>query len=158
MELHPIGAHAAQLGHRERLALSEDLMNGKDIRIYLKNCVCYDTVAFVRFLRGARISQEHLAELEGHEWEPMFNFTMGRPWDGRSPIPRGTAVGFFRLNDRKVFHAAVAVGGARVRSLNGGLFGLTWIEAADLSKVLPHITNGAFAHEGTRIKVYLSSV
>jgi hypothetical protein len=99
-----------------------------------------------------------LLHLYGHEWATRFNFTMGPPWDGNRPIARGTAVGFRRERDGRVFHAAVAVGGTIVRSVNAGGLGQGWTDAVDLRKALPRPANGTFAHDNARIKVYLSTL
>ena len=159
MDLHPSGAHAAQLGHAERRALGIQLMSGtREMRDFVREGNCFDVTAFVRFLLGARISTDDLLELYGQEWAPRFNFPMGRPWDGRAAIPTGTAVGFRRERDGRVFHAGVAVGGTTLRSVNAGPLGQGWSDVSDLKKVLPRHGNGTFTHDRAPIKVFLSTL
>ncbi|WP_256979753.1 hypothetical protein [Burkholderia sp. AU16741] len=67
-------------------------------------------------------------------WKTRFNFETGNQWDERASIPAGTAVGFARGAD--VFHAAIAVGGTRIRGINGGLLGAGWLRPVDLTRVL----------------------
>ena len=156
MQLSEKGAHAAQLGHREKHALGERLMLGTaDIREYV-NGICYDAVAFARYLLGGRITIDDLLAINAQDWRRKFNFELGRQWDGKSPIPRGTAIGFWRQNDRQVFHAALAVGGTELRGVNGSRLGSGWIDKHDLKKELPRPVNGLFAHDNASIRVYLS--
>jgi len=159
MHLTAKGAHAAQLGHPERHQLGERLMAGADAREYTDG-ICYDVVAFVRFLLGARISPADLASTSAQAWKLKFAFERGRQWDGRSPIPHGTAVGFARENDKQVFHAAIAVGGTEVRGVNGLKLGNGWIDKHDLKRELARSEKGAglFVHDNTPIRVYLSAL
>ncbi|MDN7427488.1 hypothetical protein [Burkholderia sp. AU45388] len=95
-----------------------------------------------------------LLDTIGQLWKTRFNFETGNQWDGRASIPAGTAVGFARGAD--VFHAAIAVGGTRIRGINGGLLGAGWLRPVDLTRVLQPDPAGSFAHDRTTIRVYLS--
>lgn len=156
MELTDKGAHAAQLGHRERHALGEHLMYaGGPIDEYIGRGICYDAVAFVRFLLGARITIDELLDTSGKGWRNKFNFERGRQWDGRSAIPHGTAIGFWRDYDREVFHAALAIGGTQARAINGFKLGDGWL-SYDLKRQLTRAANGLFSYDNGLIRVYLS--
>jgi hypothetical protein len=159
MQLTAKGAHAAQLGHHERHELGERLMAGADAREYV-NGICYDVVAFVRFLLGARIAPNDLINTSAQAWKAKFNFQHGPQWDGRSPIPRGTAIGFARDNDKQVFHTALAVGGTEVRGVNGLTLGNGWVDKHDLKRELKRSDKGMglFVHDNTLIRVHLSSL
>jgi len=86
----------AQVGMRDitaRRLVAERLMRGQDsIETYMQG-VCYDVVAYVRYLLGANITPTTLRALEAEQWVPQFDFTAGTIWEGGS-IPTGTAVGF----------------------------------------------------------------
>ena len=146
------------LGPREKQILATDLITGlKNINTYT-NGVCYDTVAFVRYLLDANISPNELLNYTGMAWKSKFQFEHGRNWDGRSPIPAGTAVGFYRLVDNTVFHAALAIGGTEIRAVNGNQLGVGW-QRVDLKTALgaPN-RDGSFNYDRTKIFVYLSNL
>jgi hypothetical protein len=147
MTLTPKGAHAAQLGLQEKRSLAEQFMSGQaDVLDYM-NGVCYDAVAFVKYLLNPRISPDDLLDTAGSGWKRLFNFEMGwGEWDGVSAIPRGTAIGFKRLqgytqDPDRFFHAALATGGARIRGINGLTLGNGWLWEVDLAQAL-RVRNG----------------
>jgi hypothetical protein len=155
MQLTTLGAQAAMLGTTEKQILANRLISGENINPYT-NGVCYDTVAYVRYLLNAQITPDELTLLQGQDWRNKFNFTHGVKWLGMTPIPTGTAVGFFRLIDRTVFHAALGVGGSFIRAVNGGKLGAGW-QNVNLKNVLGTANqDGAFEYDGTKIYVYLS--
>lgn len=161
MLLTPKGAHAAQLGHMEKHTLGRNLMLGMfDINEFLQSGVCYDSVAFVRYLLGARITNDDLLRISGNDWLRKFDFEHGSQWDGRSPIPHGTAIGFANKPEQKVihivFHAALAIGGTEARGVNGYRLGPGWRETLDLKKVLSRAPMGFFNYDNRQIRVYLS--
>ncbi|WP_233623191.1 hypothetical protein [Burkholderia seminalis] len=55
-----------------------------------------------------------------------------------------------------MFHAAIAVGGSRIRAINGGLLGSGWMYAVDLARVLEPDPAGGFTYDRANIRVYLS--
>ncbi|RQS37257.1 urea amidohydrolase [Burkholderia sp. Bp8992] len=157
MQLTQLGGHVAQSGLGERQKHAQALMFGMaNINEYVSGGVCYDAAAYVRYLlrADALISPGTLLDTIGQLWKPRFNFETGDQWDGRASIPAGTAVGFSRNGN--VFHAAIAVGGSRIRAINGGLLGSGWMYAVDLARVLERDPAGGFTYDRANLRVYLS--
>ncbi|KWK15649.1 type 6 secretion system effector deamidase TecA [Burkholderia stagnalis] len=157
MELTQLGSHVAQLGFAERQKHAQALLYGMaNIAEYVPRGVCYDAAAFVRYLLQGHglITPGMLLDTTGQHWRPRFNFEAGSQWDGRGSIAAGTAVGFSRGGN--VFHAAIAVGGTRIRAVNGGRLGSGWLLPVDLARVLAPGDDGAFSYDRTNIRVHLS--
>ncbi|KUZ73184.1 type 6 secretion system effector deamidase TecA [Burkholderia ubonensis] len=157
MELTQLGSQVAQLGFAERQKHAQALMYGMaNITEYVPRGVCYDAAAFVRYLLQGHglITPGILLDTTGQNWRPRFNFEAGNQWDGRTSIPAGTAIGFSRGGN--VFHAAIAVGGSRIRAVNGGRLGSGWLYAVDLARVLAPGDDGAFLYDRANIRVHLS--
>ncbi len=133
MHLTPLGANVAQRGVAQRIPVAVGLLQAVGnlpIANYV-NGICYDAVAFVRYLLGAAITPQQLVNIAGQGWAQLFN-AAGALWLG-APIPPGTAV-LFRRPGGAPFHAAVALGppAARtVRGINGGRLGAGWTAAGD---------------------------
>jgi hypothetical protein len=156
VQLTQLGGHVAQSGIAERQKHAQALMFGMaNIDEYVSGGVCYDAAAYVRYLlrADAMIAPGTLLDTIGQLWKTRFNFETGNQWDGRASIPAGTAVGFARGTN--VFRAAIAVGGTRIRGINGGL-GAGWLHPVDLARVLQPDPAGGFAYDRTTIRVYLS--
>ncbi|MEO7266147.1 MAG: hypothetical protein ABIW38_14615 [Ferruginibacter sp.] len=156
MNLTPLGAQAAMLGESEKKELANLLISGsKNISDYT-NGVCYDTVAYVRYLLNPNITPDEIIHTNGQDWNRKFDFLGGQKWNGESHIYSGTAVGFYRLVDNKVFHAAIGINGSEVRAVNGGPLGAGW-QRVNLKTALgtPN-DDGSFNYDGTKIFVYLS--
>ena len=157
MNLTALGAQVAQRGAQERAAIANKLMQGADIAGYTRNAICYDTVAYVRYLLGAAIGVDQLLDTSAQNWRALFDFPNGIQWAG-DPIPAGTAVGFERVGDQ-VFHAALAIGGTTIRGVNGGTLGTGWQALGDRDLVtLPGGAGGVYTHDGTQINVWLSNL
>ncbi|WP_254640307.1 type 6 secretion system effector deamidase TecA [Burkholderia sp. GbtcB21] len=157
MQLTQLGGHVAQSGFAEKQKHAQALMYGMaDINEYVSGGVCYDAAAYVRYLlRGdAMIAPDTLLDTIGQHWRTRFNFETGDQWDGRAGIPAGTAVGFSRGGN--VFHAAIAVGGSRIRAVNGGRLGSGWMYAVDLARVLEQDAAGGFTFDRANLRVHLS--
>ncbi|WP_226800346.1 type 6 secretion system effector deamidase TecA [Burkholderia sp. Z1] len=157
MQLTQLGGHVAQSGFPERQKHAQALMFGMaNINEYVSAGVCYDVAAYVRYLlRGdAMIAPGALLDTVGQLWKTRFNFEAGDQWDGRASIPAGTAVGFSRNGN--VFHAAIAVGGSRIRAVNGGRLGSGWMYAVDLARELAPDAAGGFTYDRANIRVHLS--
>jgi hypothetical protein len=159
MELTPLGAKTATMGAPERKQVGTKILRGEDITKYTKGAICYDTVAFVRYLLGARIAPNDLLHINGQAWKTKFAFESGSVWEGKSALPAGAAVGFWRLGDKNLFHASIASGASKVRGTNGGKFGAGWQEV-DLHKVLGAAAGAdkMFPFENTKIKVLVSKM
>jgi hypothetical protein len=156
MKLSPRAAHALQQGPAEKRRVADRLMNGEFNVADYTSGVCYETVALVRHLLGAPVPLSDITSLEGNAFAGRLQFMQGRIWDGGS-IERGTAVGFYRLADNKIFHAAIAIGGTRIRAVNGFMLGPSWMQEVDLRSVLKDPdANGIYKYDGTKIRVYLS--
>ena len=119
--------------------------------------VCYDAVAFLLYLQGDGITTMELEAISGKDWVSKFKFSS--QWDGSSNIPEGKAIGFYRVIDDKTFHAAVAIGGTEIRAINGLHLGVSWLVPVNLKDVLTvKNPDGTFNYDGTKIRVYLSSI
>lgn len=155
----PEGAKAAQLGLAERQKIGNDLLDGKkNISVYNRG-ICFDVVAYTKYMLGADISPQELFQTRTQGWLPKFNFPSGVKWTGGT-IPRGKAVGFFRVIDKTWFHAAISTGnGTEVRSINSLELGYTWLKPANLKTVMGHPNpDGTFNFDGTKIEIYLSNL
>lgn len=151
MPLSPEGAHAAQLGPPERGELLGRLIAGEEINTYT-NGICYDTVAFAKYLQGA-IAPGDLTTINGIGWLGVLNFESHNRWQGGA-IPEGSAVGFKNV-DGDFFHASLAVGGTTVRGVNGGLLGAGWTVPADIAEVLvPAGEPGVYTYDRRPIEVW----
>lgn len=139
-----------------RSIVAERLMLGQDrIEMYMQG-VCFDVVAYVRYLLGANITPTLLVDAEGEQWVPHFNFTAGTIWQG-GPIPKGTAVGFERQLDMKIFHAALGVGGAKIRGVNNFMLSPGWLHEFNLSRYQPG-PQGWFTFDHVAIRAWLSNL
>ena len=159
MELTPLGALTAQFGPPERLAVARKLMQAQNtdrIENYIVRGICYDAVAFVRYLLGARITPLQLISTTGKAWRPLLN-RAGNLWHGGA-IASGTAVVFRRpardpvnnnpIRDPGPYHVSMALGrGCVIRGVNGGSFGLGWQSIGDgnidivTSRIQPYPAN-----------------
>jgi hypothetical protein len=158
MNLTPEGAHVAMLGPHERKQHGIALIKGEQVTKHTTGAVCYDSVAYVRFLMGNGINVKELMAISGPAWRDKFKFLSGKKWDGNASIPAGSAVGFYRLRDKQVFHAAIATGGTNIRAINGHALGLGWSQV-DLKKVLGKPdAEGSFDYDGTKIQVWISKI
>ncbi|ABB11213.1 type 6 secretion system effector deamidase TecA [Burkholderia lata] len=157
MQLTQLGGHVAQSGIAEKQKHAQALMYGMaDIDDYVSGGICYEAAAYVRYLlRGdGMITPGTLLDTTGQLWKTRFNFENGGEWDGRSSIPAGTAIGFSR--DGHVFHAAISVGGSRIRAVNGGRLGSGWLRPVDLARVLEPDEGGGFLYDRANTRVLLS--
>lgn len=153
MALKDKGAHAGQLGDAERKDLLQKLYQGQvDVWDYIgNNSVCYDAVAFVRFLQG-KLTESQLLNTIGQNWVSVLNFTGGTQWAGGA-IPAGSAIGFKRVGGN-FFHAAVATGGTTIRAINGLKLGAAWTVPADLAKELQPAGNSQYSYDNNTIEVW----
>lgn len=158
MDLTDIGAKTATAGDPEKKNMADQLIRGdRNIEDFTRG-VCFDAAAYVRYLLGAAISPDQLKDLRGPDWVNALNFKNGEEWDGVRSIPAGSAVGFFRVPDQKIFHAAIATGNANIRAVNGLLLGNGW-QSANMSSVLKEKnSDGTFNYDGTQIRVYVSKI
>ena len=156
MNLTPEGAAAAMLGEPERAVYADQVLGGSNINKYT-NGICYDAAAYVRFLLGD-FSADELTQKSGPAWLNRFNFLHGKKWDGQKAIAAGKAVGFYRPIDQKVFHAAIAVGGASIRAVNGHALGQGW-QKVNLKDVLGEPDDkGEFDYDNTKVQVWISKL
>ena len=159
MDLKPEGARIAQLGAPERAKYGKDLVSGKvNVSQYTKN-VCYDTVAFTRFLLGSSgITPKDVVTVQAQGWVGKLKFDSGTKWDGTTAMKAGSAVGFYRVIDKRFFHCALATGGSKVRAVNGHVLGAGW-EEVDLKKILGDADKEKqFDFDGAKIEVWISKV
>ncbi|MET3036581.1 hypothetical protein ABXT08_10790 [Chryseobacterium sp. NRRL B-14859] len=156
----PEGARKAQLDVSDRASVANALLAGAENIIKYNTGVCHDVVAYTLYMRGADISATELVESAGQRWLHKFDYFGGEKWDGYSIIPKGKAIGFYRLVDKTFFHSAITTGNINeVRSVNGFKLGSGWNERVDLSWVLGNRnSDGTFTYDGTKIEVYISSL
>ena len=156
----PEGARAAQLSLSERAPVANSILSGAENISKYNSGVCHDAVAYALYMRGADIKPDELADATGQKWLNKFNYTAGEKWDGYSIIPKGKAVGFYRLADKTWFHSAVSTGNNNeIRSVNGFRLGSAWSVPVDLEWVLGKKNeDGTFNYDGTKIEVYISSL
>ncbi len=161
MTLSELGAHSLMLDAPERKSIAHKLLRGDEhIVNYVRFGVCYDVVAYLRFLLDASIHPEEVISTNGQQWLEKFVFTDGdRQWTPGMNIEEGKAIGFYRHADGKFFHAAISAGDAtNIRSVNGGRLGSGWMDV-DLDAVLTDYNkDGSFNWDGTQIEVYISDV
>ncbi|NIF05150.1 hypothetical protein F3J23_06810 [Chryseobacterium sp. Tr-659] len=158
--LTPEGITKAQLSLSERASVSNAVLSGAENISKYTSGICHDAVAYALYMRGAAISPTQIAESLGRGWLSVFNYSAGEKWDGYTPIPRGKAIGFYRVADKAWFHSAITTGsGNEIRSVNGFALGSTWSVPVDMKWVLGKInSDGTFNYDGTKIEVYISSL
>jgi hypothetical protein len=139
---------------KRRKKLANELMDGNKNIMPMMDGVCYDAVAVIWYLLG-KIKLDKLKETSGEGWIAQFNFTGGKQWDGKD-IAKGTAVGFYRVNEKKFFHAAIAVGETNIRGVNGLKLGAGWIDIHNLKNELTGSV-GNWEYDGTSIQVWLKN-
>lgn len=156
----PEGARKAQLDSPQRKPVANALLSGTESISKYNSGVCHDVVAYTLYMFGARISPNELVESTGQRWLTKFNYPAGEKWDGYSIIPKGKAIGFYRLVDKTWFHSAITTGnGNEIRSVNGFSLGSAWTVPVDLKWVLgKKNADGTFNYDGTKIEVYISSL
>ncbi len=157
MTITPKGSHAEMFERRQKESLANDLILGlKDVADYMKG-VCYDAVAYVIHLQNSTdITYNDIIHTKSSDW--MSKFSSRIEWKGGA-IPEGTAVGFYRVISGSFFHAALAVGGTRIRAINGLTLGAGWTEEVNLASVLNSKNDdGTFNYDRTKIRVFLMSL
>ncbi len=159
----PEGARVAQLAPEARAALGKELLAGKQEINKYNLGICHDAVCFTLFLLGSKITPNELIDLRGQAWLPKLDYEKGTLWDGKSDIPAGKAIGFYRLKaiieGMNIFHSAISTGGTKIRGVNA--HGLTpgWSVEGDLKKALgAPDKDGCFMYDGAKIKVYISNL
>lgn len=153
LPLKPAAAHAAQQGEAERAELLKRLLAGEvDINQYTTG-VCYDTVAFVMYLRGL-VTPDQLMGLNGQGWLNAFAFESHHLWRGEG-IPPASAVGFKRVGHYKpeFFHGAVSIGGTRIRGVNS-LLSPGWSAPMDFAAQLEPHDDGVYMFDGQPTQVW----
>ncbi|REC45399.1 hypothetical protein [Chryseobacterium pennipullorum] len=154
----PEGARKAQLDLSERTTVANALLSGAENISKYNTGVCHDVVAYTLYMNGASISPNELAESAGQKWLTKLDYLSGDKWDGYSIIPKGKAIGFYRLIDKTFFHSAITTGDINyIRSVNGFKLGSAWNEAVDMKWILGKKNpDGSFNYDGTKIEVYIS--
>lgn len=157
MQTTPLGTQRAMMDLAGRVITARRLIDGQDdITLYVRGALCYDAVAYVSYLQGTHIPPNDLVPTNAQGWLPTLNFEDGGIWMGED-IATGTAVGFERPGTG-VFHAALAIGGTRIRAVNGGLLGAGWLIPVDLSQVLAPGAGGWCNFDGGQVRVRLSAL
>ncbi|WP_238640210.1 hypothetical protein [Chryseobacterium elymi] len=154
----PKGAQVGQFEPAKKSLISNGLLSGQDEMANYNKGVCHDVVAYALYMRGAAISPDELVRFRAQGWLNKFNYAGGDKWDGYAIIPKGKAIGFYRLRDKTWFHSAVTTGnGAEIRSVNGFSLGTAWSVPVDMKWVLGKKNeDGTFNYDGTKIEVYIS--
>ena len=156
MQLTELGAQVATMGLKEKKEHAAKLINGTAKITKYTTGVCYDAAAYVTYLNTNKIKAADLTRKSGQAWTGVFAFKTGKKWDGKERIPKGKAVGFYRLNDSKFFHAAIVKDGSIILAVNGHKLGAGW-QPVDMKKVLGEPDeDGAFEYDNAKIEVYIS--
>lgn len=152
------GARKAQLDSAQRKPVANALLSGAENISKYNSGVCHDVVAYTLYMYGARISPDELVQSAGQGWLTKLNYPAGDKWDGYSIIPKGKAIGFYRLVDKTFFHSAITTGHMNeIRSVNGFSLGSAWSVPVDMKWVLgKRNSDGTFNYDGTKIEVYIS--
>jgi hypothetical protein len=156
MQTTPLGTQRAMMDQVGRAITARRLIDGQDdITLYVRGALCYDAVAYVIYMLGAHIPPNALVPTTAQAWLPTLDFDDGAVWMG-AHIATGTAVGFERPATG-IFHAALAIGGTRIRAVNGGLLGAGWLVPVDLRAVLVPGADGWCNFDGRQVRVRLSA-
>lgn len=136
MRLQKKGNEVAAMSREKRLKVAQELLSGKrNVTDYLEFPVCYDAAAFLKFLMAPdgdfsplKISRDMLLTKKSNLWPQQFQ--SDDYWQYNSPIEPGSIVTFYGLDGGGQWapiHASVAVGGTKVRGINGGRLGASWM-------------------------------
>ena len=161
MFLTPLGKDVISSTAQNKQNVAYRLINGQDdIDNYLSGFICYDAVAFVRYLQyfTPPISVDELINTYSQAWLPQFSFETGIKWHGEYLMP-GLAVGFKRKlsnNNSYFFHAAISVGNKSIRGVNGLYLGPNWPYLADLNILKGPDQQGFFTYDNALVEVYIS--
>lgn len=156
MHLTELGAQVATMGQKEQKEHANKLINGTAKITAYTNGVCYDAAAYVVYLNTQKIKPTDITGKSGQAWTSIFAFKAGKKWDGKERIPRGRAVGFYRQNDGKFFHAAISKGDTTILAVNGHKLGAGW-QPVDLKRVLGEPDkDGVFDYDNAKIEVWIS--
>ncbi|WP_343313269.1 hypothetical protein AAIB41_10390 [Brucella sp. BE17] len=165
MKLTPKGKEAALGSPEEKADLYDKLLKGKEedggnIADYVYKGICYEAVAYVRYLKGGSISFEDIVTLSGDKWVPKLKFEDGQVWNGTMHLETGKAIGFKRVSPiQEFFHAGITSGGTYIRAINGKLLGEKWTKSINIVDVLgTRNPDGTFNFDRSKIKVYISPV
>jgi hypothetical protein len=151
------GAKKARLSASGRLDFANLLLSGAENISKYNNGVCHDVVAYTLYMLGSEISLNDFTVFYGQYWISKFNYFAGQKWNGNSFLPKGKAIGFYRLIDKTWFHSAITTGnGTEIRSVNGHSLGAAWSLPSNLCFLGKSDSDGAFKYDGTKIEVYIS--
>ncbi|CAA7197628.1 hypothetical protein [Chryseobacterium potabilaquae] len=145
------GRRALSLSKSERKKLAFELLSGRESVQNYTAGVCYQAVAFVRFLLGDPILSSG-TEVE-HNY---YNINESREWNGRSYFATGDVIVFSRRGREEwiPFHTAIATGnGCEIRGVNGHLLGTGWIPVNLRSVLAGTNSSGEVNYDGRVISV-----
>ena len=167
MYLTPLGANVAQQIVGPRNSKASNLLGfAHPVPMMNKYVggVCYDVVAFTRYLLGAQISPNQLIDVNAQQWAQIF-MRNARPWHGNE-MPVGTAMIFCNYDNNVPFHAAIIAGylGFRstvIRGDNGNTLGAGWVpqgdrNLADLTNLEGNIYEDPM--DKRKFKIYISNL
>lgn len=144
----------------QRRERANALLNGfENINTYITG-ICYEAVAFARFMYDGAITADDLTNFRAQGWLARFNFHQGRQWDGNFALAGGEIIGFRDESTEAYFHAAIATGEYdRVRGVNGYTLGNGWQNPVSLRIILGSRNyDGTFNYEGRKIRVFISNI
>ena len=163
MKLTEKGEKLVSLNANKRHSAALRLLNGdEDINDYIWGGVCFDSAAFLKYLMGENfevngrsINETELYYVAGIRWQIKLGSEF--KWKYGRPIPPGCVITFYRLRDNTTFHAAVAIGGTKIRATNGGMLGMGWQYEVDLMKHLVDTgsADNVYKYDGTDVIVYI---
>ncbi len=163
MQLTSKGEGLVSKSSSKRRSAAIRFLNGEDdINEYILKGVCFDSAAFFKFLMGENhevngqsISTTELHYVAGNRWQIKLGSEF--KWKYGRAIPPGCVVTFYRLHDDTTFHAAVGIGGTKIRSTNGGNLGWGWQYEEDLTKhiIETDSKDNIYKYQGNDIIVYI---
>lgn len=151
MQLTKEGKKVLKYEAKKKEELVAELIGGKkDVKDYIKGGICYDVAAFVKYLfgrestdyKGTAIKEDVLISKEfngNHCINNLISSTVN--WQYGVDIIPGSIITFFWLREKRITHAAVAIGGTKVRAVNGFSLGHTWKEEVVLKDAMQNETN-----------------
>ncbi|CAA7194912.1 hypothetical protein CHRY9293_01172 [Chryseobacterium potabilaquae] len=146
------GRAAMQLSKSKKKKLAFDLLSGRESVQNYTSGVCYEAVAFVRFLLGDSVPNSN-QEIRN---QYLYDISHSRAWNGTSDFNTGDVIIFSerRREGMEPVHTAIATGqGCEVRSVNGGLLGSGWRPTNIRTVLAGTNSSGEVRHDGTTITV-----
>ncbi|RNA63271.1 hypothetical protein D1631_15725 [Chryseobacterium nematophagum] len=147
------GRQAMSLSKSEKKKLAFALLSGRESVQNYTAGVCYEAVAFVRFLLGDPVPNTN-QEIRNNY---LYNtFSRSNAWNGRSDFNTGDVIVFSKKEREGMepIHTAIATGhGCEIRGVNGGMLGSGWRPTNIRTVLAGANSSGEVRHDGTTITI-----